>query len=262
MKNVIKKLDGLLSDMTKNVIVFGGDGLIGREVCKYLVTAQDNCENHIYNVYKADMNDTVSTGAEFIYTDILNSYSVDHTFRKVRMQNTSIRVNGEIFAIVNCTYPKPQRYMTETWYNETDNDYLTFFNQHLISNIMLCKMARQYNVENIVLLSSIYGQKVPIGPIYVNAVIKKPPLEYGMSKASINYLVKYLSKEGLHINAIAPGGLESDNMDDLFKILYKQIGGCDFTTPCEVAGMVKYLLSEEGQGITGQVITVDKGWSI
>jgi NAD(P)-dependent dehydrogenase (short-subunit alcohol dehydrogenase family) len=111
----------------KTVIVFGGSGLIGKEVCKYLSDTQEmfgETPVYSYHVFNADINST-HMYSDTIYTDILNSYSVDQTFKSI-----STRYDG-IFAIVNCTYPKPQRYMTETWYNETDNDYLTFFNQHL-----------------------------------------------------------------------------------------------------------------------------------
>ena len=224
----------------KSVIVVGGSGRIGKAVCEKL------CDK--YTVYNADLEQSHQYGT-FIYTNILNQFSVDETFYSVKAQ-------GEIYAVINCTYPKPQRYMKRPWYITSDSDYLTFFNQHLVSNINLCKRAYEYGVENIILLSSIYGQIIPDDKMYEGTTIKKPPLEYCVSKAGINHLVRYLSKY-IHINCISPGGIESPEMDETFKKNYGK-----FTNVKEIAGMVKYLLSEDGMGVNGAVITVDGGFSI
>jgi len=232
----------------KAVVVFGGSGRIGRAVCLGLSNAVVDSEQP-YEVFNADTIEHEMPCITFIKTDILNQFSVDQTFYKVSE-------TGKIHAIINCTYPKPQRYMKSPWYITSDSDYLTFFNQHLVSNINLCKRAYEYGVENVILLSSIYGKKIPEEWMYCGSTVKMPPLEYGMSKSSINYLVRYLSHQ-IHINAIAPGGIESDEQDKIFKQRYKK-----FTNVNEVAGMVKYLLSEDGAGINGQVIIVDGGFSI
>jgi NAD(P)-dependent dehydrogenase (short-subunit alcohol dehydrogenase family) len=151
--------------------------------------------------------------------------------------------------------------MKNPWYITSDSDYLTFFNQHLVSNINLCKRAYEYGVENVILLSSIYGQIIPDDKMYEGSCIKKPPLEYCVSKAGLNHAVRYLSKY-MHINCISPGGIESPEMDETFKSNYKNNNYGKFTNVNEVAGMVKYLLSEEGKGINGQVLTIDGGFSI
>jgi len=235
----------------KNIIVFGGSGVIGGEICKLLNAITPEYKTDAYQVFNADLNDVIVPGVEFMHVDLLNGNSVKRAFDQI------IRTHGPIYAVINCTYPKPKRYMQNPWSTTTDGDYLTFFNLHLISNLSLCKFAMEYNVKNVILLSSIYGAKIPEDWIYENSCIHKTPLEYCMAKSAINQLVRYVSKD-IHINAIAPGGIESDSMDATFKTNYRK--RAEFTKVNEIAGMVAYLLSDDGQGINGQVITVDGGF--
>jgi 3-oxoacyl-[acyl-carrier protein] reductase len=242
--------------MKKNIIVFGGSGVIGRAVCSSLFKKPP------YRIYNADIfNGTEDIEGldiyrteklRFLKCDILSSHSLHNTIDFVR--NTQ----GPIHALINCTYPKYPRFMKKPWYDTLDEDYLTGFNHFLVTNIALCKIAYKYKIPNVILLSSIYGSKIPEQWMYDGTNIKKPALEYCMSKAALEYMVKYLSKD-IRINCIAPGGIESDAMDRQFKQNY---GEDMFTRPEDVANMVEYLISEKGAGINGQCITVDKGWSL
>ena len=179
--------------------------------------------------------------------DILNTLSVSRVFERISEK-------GDIHAVVDCTYPKYPRYMKYDWYNQPLDDFTAFFNQHLTKAIMLCKFAYEYRVQNTVLISSMYGSIIPDDSIYEGTVVKKPPLEYCTAKAGLEYMVRYLAKD-LHINAVAPGGIESVGMDDLFKENYRKRYG-EFTKAEDVANMVEYLINERGQGINGSVIHV------
>ncbi len=89
-------------------------------------------------------------------------------------------------------------------------------------------------------------------------------VNYSASKAGIIGAVKSLSlelaKRAITVNAIAPGVIETDMiqnlpLDEVKKMIpMKRVG-----KPEEVASLVNYLMSEDASYITGQVISVNGG---
>ncbi|MEW6170635.1 MAG: 3-oxoacyl-[acyl-carrier-protein] reductase [Candidatus Omnitrophota bacterium] len=93
---------------------------------------------------------------------------------------------------------------------------------------------------------------------------------YAAAKAGIIGFTKALAKEvgnyNINVNAVAPGFIETDMIKD-FKEEYKSrikenIPLQRLGATGEVANAVKFLLSDAGDYITGQVIVVDGGLSI
>jgi 3-oxoacyl-[acyl-carrier protein] reductase len=93
---------------------------------------------------------------------------------------------------------------------------------------------------------------------------------YAASKAGIIGFTKSLAKEvapyNIRVNAVAPGFIETDMLKDLkedYKSqIIKQIPLSRLGTPEEVAKVVKFLVSEDADYITGHTIVVDGGMSI
>ena len=90
---------------------------------------------------------------------------------------------------------------------------------------------------------------------------------YSASKAGIIGFTKSLAKEvasrNINVNAIAPGFIKTDMTDVLKEEVKEEISK---TIPLkrmgeakDVANLVKFLVSEESNYITGQVINVDGG---
>jgi NAD(P)-dependent dehydrogenase (short-subunit alcohol dehydrogenase family) len=90
---------------------------------------------------------------------------------------------------------------------------------------------------------------------------------YGLAKAGVNSLTQQLAHElggqGIRVNAIAPGPIDTDAtrrtagelIDPIVAALaIKRVG-----TPDDLVGMCLFLLSEEARWITGQVVNVDGG---
>ena len=100
---------------------------------------------------------------------------------------------------------------------------------------------------------SLYGQKTGVG--------------YPTSKFAVNGLTKSLARElgkdGIRVNAVAPGFINTDMTASLSEkvkeeasknIPLKRLGD-----PEDVANLVRFLASDAANYITGQVINVDGG---
>jgi 3-oxoacyl-[acyl-carrier protein] reductase len=92
---------------------------------------------------------------------------------------------------------------------------------------------------------------------------------YSASKAGIIGFTKALAREvasyNIRVNAVAPGFVETDMLNDLKDEyrdqLAQQIPLKRFGRPVEVAKTVKFLISDDAQYITGQTIVIDGGMS-
>lgn len=90
---------------------------------------------------------------------------------------------------------------------------------------------------------------------------------YGASKAALNTLTKSLAQElasfKIRVNAVAPGGIETEMYDKLDETSRATV--LDSTAmrrlakPEEIADVVYYLASDEASYINGQIIRVDGG---
>ena len=89
---------------------------------------------------------------------------------------------------------------------------------------------------------------------------------YSTSKGAINTFTKAMAKElapsGIRVNAIAPGIVETDMMKNDFteielKELKNEVPTNRFAKAEEVAGLVRYLISDEASYITGDIIHIN-----
>jgi NAD(P)-dependent dehydrogenase (short-subunit alcohol dehydrogenase family) len=121
---------------------------------------------------------------------------------------------------------------------------------------------------SIVVYSSIYGLVAPDPDMY--APPRKPnPIEYGMGKAAVVQMVKYLASywgcRGIRVNGIAPGPFPHPRGDaadpDFVQLLVKKVPMGRIGRREETAGAVVFLASDDASYITGQTLAVDGGWT-
>lgn len=136
-----------------------------------------------------------------------------------------------------------------------ENFEANFFSQMLVTQYVSRLMAKQ-NSGSIINIASIAG--LDGGP---------GQLEYCSSKAAIIGATKKLSHElstyNIRVNAIAPGLVETEMLDNMTDELKKRI--LNQTTlhrlgqPIEIANSVLFLASDLSSYITGQILRVDGG---
>ncbi|MDU0895071.1 MULTISPECIES: elongation factor P 5-aminopentanone reductase [Anaerococcus] len=117
-------------------------------------------------------------------------------------------------------------------------------------------ISKQYGV--IINMSSIWGE--------IGASMETL---YSASKGAINTFTKAMAKElapsGIRVNAIAPGIVDTDMMRNDFSEselldLKKEVDTNRFAKPEEIAGLVRYLISDEASYITGDIIHINGGF--
>jgi NAD(P)-dependent dehydrogenase (short-subunit alcohol dehydrogenase family) len=120
---------------------------------------------------------------------------------------------------------------------------------------------RQSNA--IVILGSIAGQ----------LVAEEQPLGYHVVKGALRQLARYyactLGPKGIRVNCISPGVILKPEAEGFYRVnkevtaLYERIAPLRrFGTAADVAGVVRFLCSQDSAFVTGQDIVVDGGISL
>ncbi len=117
-----------------------------------------------------------------------------------------------------------------------------------------------------VMLKQKYGRIVNVASI-IGVMGNAGQANYAASKAGIIGLTKSAAKEvasrNINVNAIAPGFIETKMTqvlpEEVKNAMLKQIPLSRFGKPEDVAKLVLFLVSEDSNYITGQVIQIDGG---
>jgi 3-oxoacyl-[acyl-carrier protein] reductase len=184
-----------------------------------------------------------------VQADMANLDQVSEVVRQVEEQaSCDVLINNAAVAHRNLLLMQSPKQITET---------ITI---NLLAPILLCRAMAKYMMRrrsgNIINISSIVGTRV-----YRGLTV------YGASKAGIEQFTRGLAGElaqfNVHVNAIAPGIMDTDMQASLSK---EQLDSEIKRTPLgrmvkveEITAAVNYLLSDEAAVITGQILTLDGG---
>lgn len=191
-------------------------------------------------------------GAKFMTFDVADTAAAKEAIE------ADMEANGVYYGIVlNAGITRDNTFVglsDEEWFDVIDVNLNGFYN---VLRPALMPMIRARKPARIVTLSSVSG-----------VIGNRGQVNYSASKAGIigasKALAVELASRGITVNCVAPGLIKTDmseeilNSDFLDEVL-KAIPAKRAGEAGEVAGLVKFLLSDEASYITRQVIGVNGG---
>lgn len=250
----------------KCVVVTGGAGLLGRQLCDAIATRGGVAIVADIDLARAQQvaDAIVSAGGrgEAASLNIADPTSVDTLIADLD------RRHGRIDAVVNSAYPR-----TERWGQKIEDVTYEDFCKHLSLHVggyflvaqRFALYFRAHGGGSIVNIASIYGAMAPRFDLYAGTAMTMP-VEYAAIKSAIihltRYFAQYFSSDGVRCNALSPGGIR-DGQPDAFQARYRRhCGTKGLLDPQDVAGALLFLLSDDARFVNGQNLIVDDGFSL
>lgn len=247
----------------KHIWVFGGAGYLGQAIVMMLdrlgakvlcVDLDDRAESF---VRKEGLTNVTFASLDIRDTETTEQFVIDR-----------IAAQGVPDGYVNLTTATTSKKMEAL----TADDFNTVNHGGLTSTFILTRaIGREMATANrgsIVLFSSMYGSVSPYPEVYQDSMTKNP-IEYGVGKAGITQMTRYLAvhwgKANVRCNCISPGPFPNPEVQKTHVAFVERLAG---KSPMgrvgqseEIAGSVAFLLSNASSYITGHDLAVDGGWT-
>lgn len=237
--------------MSKRVLITGSSRGIGASIARRLA---NEYEVVLHARSKSDelLKMASELGAKFMTFDVADTAAAKEAIE------ADMEANGVYYGVVlNAGITRDNTFVglsDEEWFDVIDVNLNGFYN---VLRPALMPMIRARKPARIVTLSSVSG-----------VIGNRGQVNYSASKAGIigasKALAVELASRGITVNCVAPGLIKTDmseeilNSDFLDEVL-KAIPAKRAGEAGEVAGLVKFLLSDEASYITRQVIGVNGG---
>lgn len=229
--------------MGKSVLVTGGNRGIGRAIAQAFLDAGDD----VAITYRSG---EPPAGFLAVKCDITDPEAVDAAFTEIEEKQGPVEV---LVANAGITRDTLLLRMSE-------DDWSAVIDTNLTGTFRVTKRAAKGMLRlrrgRIILISSVVGLLGSAGQ--VNYAASKSGL-VGMARS----LARELGSRSITANVVAPGFVETDMTDVLPEDKKKEYEAAiplgRFTTSDEVAGVVRWLASDEASYITGAVVPVDGG---
>ncbi|MEY9891765.1 3-oxoacyl-[acyl-carrier protein] reductase [Catenulispora sp. MAP12-49] len=229
--------------MSRSVLVTGGNRGIGLAIAKAFAANGDK----VAITYRSG---EVPEGLFGVKCDVTSAEDVDRAFGEVEAQHGPVEV-----LVANAGITRDTLLL-----RMSDEDFGAVLETNLVGSFRVAKRASKGMLRlkrgRIVLISSVVGLSGSAGQA-----------NYAASKAGLVGFARSVAREigsrGITCNVVAPGFVETDMTavlsDDRKAEILKQVPLNRYASVEEIAGVVRFLASQEAAYITGAVIPVDGG---
>jgi NAD(P)-dependent dehydrogenase (short-subunit alcohol dehydrogenase family) len=256
----------------KTILITGATGYFG----KYLVNYFSTKYQVIATSRSMDKLNATFPDAKVIKAD-MDVYDLAACEKKLG----ELCKTFDIYGLINNAYD----FSTKTGFNSPEGRLETLsiesmksaMDSGLLAPMLFTKVVGNQMVQkkikgSIINISSMYGIVAPDSKLYEG---KKAfnPLTYGVTKAGINGLTRYVASfwgaHGIRCNSVAPGAFPNTESasanatkdEEFLKRLENKTSLGRVGHPKDLLGLMELLLSENSSYITGQVMSVDGGWT-
>jgi len=229
--------------LSRSVLVTGGNRGIGLAIAKAFAANGDK----VAITYRSG---EVPEGLFGVKCDVTSAEDVERAFGEIEAQHGPVEV-----LVANAGITRDTLLL-----RMSDEDFASVLDTNLVGSFRVAKRASKGMLRlkrgRIVLISSVVGLSGSAGQA-----------NYAASKAGLVGFARSVAREigsrGITCNVVAPGFVETDMTavlsDDRKKEILKQVPLNRYASVDEVAGVVRFLASEDAAYITGAVIPVDGG---
>lgn len=247
----------------KVAIVTGGDGTIGSAMCKKLAAAgaavavvgisRENGETFVKELLKSGAK------ASFIFGDVADKQSMED------MSKSVIEDYGKIDILVNNAGINVKSEQREPIHDFNYADWSNIVNVDLNGVFYCSKPVTKHMV------AQKYGRIINVSSI-VGLVPLRNQCAFAAAKAGVVNLTKAMAIElapfGILVNCICPGSIMCEGTSELFyqdpvkaESMLSHIPLHRPGKPDEIAGAAVFLASDEISYMTGNIMTIDGGWT-
>ena len=258
----------------RTAIVTGGGGILGQGFCEVLaayganVAVFDVNDESAARTVAALKQSTPSANTLAVACDVSSPESVSQAVARV------IKTFGAVDILHNNAATKTanladffapfEDYRLETW-REIMN--VNIDGMFLMAQAAGRQMVAQGRGGSIIQTASIYGvvapdQRIYEGSQYMGRQINTPAV-YSASKAAVigltRYLASYWGANGIRVNTLTPGGVESGQNDVFSRKYSARVPLARMARADEMQSALLFLASDASSYMTGQNLVIDGG---